>query len=72
MEEFLFEIHGKIPDYIPPKINYSGKVNYYNPKILKKSKKTRNFVKENIDNLKHMKKKPKVISVPKHDSDNNH
>ena len=52
-EEFLFEVHGRMPGYIPPNVKRSGKIDTTMPEGAKPLlKSTRNFIKENINNIK--------------------
>lgn len=51
--EFLFEVHGKIPDYVPPNIERSGRIDMSTPEGARKKIRTRrNFIRENIERVR--------------------
>jgi hypothetical protein len=64
--EFLFEVHGKMPDYLPPKIERSGMIDVSKPEgaAMRRSAR-RNFIRENIEGVKANppKQKMKVVKV---------
>ncbi|KAK8858256.1 hypothetical protein M9Y10_013357 [Tritrichomonas musculus] len=48
--QLVFEVHGRMPKYVPPKTRKSGKIDTSTPEGAKPIRKsTRNFIKENID-----------------------
>ncbi|OHS94108.1 hypothetical protein TRFO_11380 [Tritrichomonas foetus] len=51
--QYLFEIHGRMPNYHPPNVRKSGKIDTSTPDGAKPIQKTtRNFIKENIESIK--------------------
>lgn len=58
-EEFqlMYEVHGRMPNYVPPKCRKSGRIDTSMPEGAKPTRKsTRNFVKENIESIKSFQK----------------
>jgi hypothetical protein len=64
--EFLFEVHGKIPGYVPPVIERSGLIDVSAPDgATARRSSRRNYIRENIEGvrLRAPKQKMKVLKV---------